>query len=206
VADGVVPVEGDRVAVDLAASPTGLAASPTGLKPGLPSAAEPVGGKSSADANAFEMTGAPSGASGSTAASGVASTPPAGDHGPVPAPALPARVAELARRRSGTTEQIVVRLDPPELGTVRISLTVRGDQVHVTVRAETPEARAALDAQRDLVEDLLRGEGFDLNSFDVSHQRREQDHARSRRPAPQAPFGTEIPEAPAPAADGALRL
>jgi flagellar hook-length control protein FliK len=138
--------------------------------------------------------------------SGAASTAHA--DAPVAAAALPARIAELARRRSGGTEQVVVRLDPPELGSVRISLTARGDQVHVVVRADTPEARAALDSQRGQVEQLLRGEGFDLNSFDVGHQRREHEQ-HPHRTASQTRFGpdlSDLSDAPAPAADGALRL
>ena len=117
----------------------------------------------------------------------------------------------LARRRTGTVEQIVIRLDPPELGTVRIALTARGDQVHVAVRAATPEARAALEAQRDKIEDLLKGEGFHLDSFDVGH--RPQGEARHtgdhRRRAGRPAFTFDPPEptpAPGSATDGALRL
>lgn len=139
-----------------------------------------------------------------------ATAPPAPpEDAPLTTPAVPARIAELARRRAAATEHVVVRLDPPELGTVRISLTARGDQVHVTVRAETPEARAALDAQREQVENLLRGEGFDLGSFDVGHDQREREHAGPHRPTPRAPFSLDLPDsadAPVPAADGALRL
>lgn len=133
----------------------------------------------------------------------------AASEAPETAAALPARIAELARRRSGTTEQVVIRLDPPELGSVRISLTARGDQVHVVVRADTPEARAALDAQRNNVEQLLRGEGFDLSSFDVGHQRREHEQHPSRRAGQQTRFAADlldVPDTAAPATDGALRL
>ena len=135
-------------------------------------------------------------------------TPVAPDERPMAPPAIPARVVEVARRRSGVTEHVVVRLDPPELGAVRVSLTARGDQVHVVVRAETPEARAALDSQRDHVETLLRNEGFDLSSFDVGHQRREQEHARPRQTAGQAQahFDLDATDNPVPPADGALRL
>jgi hypothetical protein len=195
-AEAGAPANGDPVGLGIAATPTRPGAHPPTPVPIAQT------GDGSADASGVASSSMHAGL---PAANGPG-TPQAPSAEAVAAPAVPARIAELARRPSGTTEQIVVRLDPPELGTVRITLTARGDQVHVTVRAETPEARAALDAQRDQVEDLLRGEGFDLSSFDVGHQRREQEHARPRPAAAQAPFGADIPEAPAPAADGALRL
>jgi flagellar hook-length control protein FliK len=125
--------------------------------------------------------------------------------------AIPARIAELTRRRTGSVEQIVVRLDPPELGAVRITVTARGDHVHLTLRADTPEARAALAAQRESIETLLSSEGFNLGSFDVGHQaRRDGRHDNGRRsggPRFADAFEPTEPAHPAPAAaDGALRL
>ena len=130
---------------------------------------------------------------------------------PAPLPAIPVRIAELTRRRTGVAEQIVIRLDPPELGTVRITVTARGDNVHIALRADTPEARAALAAQRDTIETLLSGEGFDLSSFDVGYQRQDGGQPDGRHRANGARF-SEIfdptePAAPTTAAaDGALRL
>lgn len=129
---------------------------------------------------------------------------------PAPLPTIPVRIAELTRRRTGVAEQIVVRLDPPELGTVRITVTARGDNVHVTLRADSPEARAALAAQRDSIETLLSGEGFDLSSFDVGYQRQGGGQSDTPRRGNGTLFSAafEPAERPAPtaAADGALRL
>jgi flagellar hook-length control protein FliK len=130
---------------------------------------------------------------------------------PATVPAIPVRIAELTRRRTGVAEQIVVRLDPPELGTVRITVTARGDNVHVALRADNPAARAALAAQRETIETLLSGEGFDLSSFDVGHQRQGggQPNSRPRGNGARFTMGFESTEPAAPstvAADGALRL
>ena len=143
--------------------------------------------------------------------SGHRATAPALSSDPAPLPAVPVRIAELTRRRTGVAEQIVVRLDPPELGTVRITVTARGDNVHVTLRADNPEARAALAAQRDSIETLLSGEGFDLSSFDVGYQRQGGGRPDTRHRANGARFSAAFdpaePAAPTTAAaDGALRL
>src|SRR5581483_7842116 len=128
---------------------------PTPPPPPPPPFTTPAAASTAPHASLTPDAGTVPGAGGSIAAAasshpGPSTTEAPGD-APVAAPAVPARIAEVARRRTGTVEQIVVRLDPPELGTVRIAVTARGDQVHVALRAATPEARAALEGQRERI-------------------------------------------------------
>jgi flagellar hook-length control protein FliK len=76
-------------------------------------------------------------------------------------------VRGLRHEQSGRTS-LVVRLDPPELGAVVVRLAVRDGRVDVQLRTPDLGAREGLAAQHHDVEQLLREQGLDLRSFDVS--------------------------------------
>lgn len=111
-------------------------------------------------------------------------TPVATEEGArVPVPDLAGTLAEAVRhahRRADEAHRVVVRLDPPELGTVQVDVLVRGEDVHLALRAD-PGATGPLRDARDLIERALRGEGFSLGGFDVSAR----DEGQSRRPTPR---------------------
>jgi flagellar hook-length control protein FliK len=96
---------------------------------------------------------------------------------------LRAALREMPTDRENTLA-FTVRLDPPELGAVRVRVVAHGERVHVTLHAESPEARAALQERHHDVAELLRNDGFNLENFDVeSHEpeRRHDEPARTRR-------------------------
>lgn len=71
-------------------------------------------------------------------------------------------------RRSGDARRrIVVRLDPPDLGSVTIELTAVGDDVHIAARAESAEAVRAILRQHAEVLSALQTQGLSLTEFDV---------------------------------------
>ncbi len=73
-----------------------------------------------------------------------------------PAEALPMHAEWLAARGGGTAR---LRLHPPELGEVELSVRVRGSTVQVSIQTEQAEAgRAALDGRELLVEALASRE------------------------------------------------
>jgi hypothetical protein len=79
-------------------------------------------------------------------------TPAAG----TPAEALPVHAEWLAARGGGTAR---LRLHPPELGEVELSVRVRGSTVQVSIQTENAEAgRAALDGRELLLEALASRE------------------------------------------------
>lgn len=114
------------------------------------------------------------------------------------------RNTERSNKRDGF--EITVRLDPPELGAVRVRVFTQGDNVKITLHAENPEARTVLQDRRDDVKTLLRNEGFNLDGFDVetNDNRRQTSEQPNRRQAnTPAPLFEATPEL---ADDGALRL
>jgi flagellar hook-length control protein FliK len=80
-------------------------------------------------------------------------------------------LVEAARhlRSEGGRTSLVIRLDPPELGAVLVRLTVKDGQVDVQLRTPDLAARSDLQAQSYDVQQVLRDQGLDLASFDVSH-------------------------------------
>lgn len=107
------------------------------------------------------------------------------------AAAVFAEAARHAHRRGDGSHRMVLRLDPPELGTVHADLVVRGEEVHVSLRCD-PGATHPLREARGLIERALQGQGFTLGGFDVSG--RNDEH----RPRPQGarPGSGPLPDAP----------
>jgi flagellar hook-length control protein FliK len=106
-----------------------------------------------------------------------------------------ATVAELARaaQRDGSgATRVVIRLDPPELGTVTVALTVRAGEVRVNLLAADVAAVAALDARRTDIDHALADSGLSLGGFDVrsdSRQGQEQpQHGRDRASSAGRPW------------------
>jgi hypothetical protein len=94
---------------------------------------------------------------------------------------LRAALADAPKDRPNRLE-ITVRLDPPELGAVRLHVVARGESVHVTMHAESPEAVVALNDRRHDVVELLRQDGFSLDGFDIDTH--DGNHRRDDAPAP----------------------
>lgn len=107
-------------------------------------------------------------------------------------------------RAAESTYRLTIRLDPPELGNVKVHVTSRGDQVRVVLQAETPEARSALTTHRDEIERLLQHEGFGLERFDVRggpehHQHHpHRGHGTHARPRSAPPDPSTSPANPGP--------
>ncbi len=100
-------------------------------------------------------------------------------------PALVSLV-HAARLQQGAT-RVVLRLDPPELGTVTVSLTVRGSEVHVALLALDNGSSALLQERRESAQRALADAGLNLVGWDVGEQPRER-----RGPAPRAHAEDEL--------------
>lgn len=113
------------------------------------------------------------------------------------------------RHEGGGRTSLVVRLDPPELGAVLVRLTVQDGRVEVQLRTPDLAVRGDLQAQAYDVEQVLRAQGFDLASFDVSQGdvlpgstsggRPDRQAHEQGRPADQGPSRTthvmdDVPE------------
>jgi hypothetical protein len=132
------------------------------------------------------------------AGSGTGSTPAAS---PAPPPATPASLApQLAvaahRLPDGPVE---LRLDPPELGRVTLTLVPAEAGLHVSVLAERGETLDLLRRSIGLLEQELRDLGYANTGFSFGEDRRTPERATTFA----APGGFDAGSAPDPTADPA---
>ena len=95
-------------------------------------------------------------------------------------------IAELARglQSSGPGHaSLVVRLDPPELGSVLVRVQVRDGGVSISCSTGDAGAVQALQLQQDDLVELLRGEGLDLESYAVREHGLGSSRDDSREPS-----------------------
>jgi flagellar hook-length control protein FliK len=94
---------------------------------------------------------------------------------PVPdRPAEPARVPEFAEKIAETAKSgggtVTLRVHPPELGPVVVTVQVdpRSKAVDVRLSVRDASVRSAIEGKGDALKRLLREEGFSMHSLDVS--------------------------------------
>ncbi|MFG1498235.1 flagellar hook-length control protein FliK [Saccharospirillum sp. HFRX-1] len=86
--------------------------------------------------------------------------------------------AEVSRQLSeriqmmsqGEIKHATIRLDPPELGTLEIKVTVQHDQTQVQITSPNPQVREALESQSVRLREILEQQGLNLSNLDVRDQ------------------------------------
>ncbi|MCC6729243.1 MAG: flagellar hook-length control protein FliK [Chthonomonadales bacterium] len=73
-------------------------------------------------------------------------------------------------RLASGRQEVLLRLDPPHLGELRLTILRHGDAISAHVVAETQAAREALTAGRDDLRSALETRGFSLQQLDVALQ------------------------------------
>jgi len=119
---------------------------------------------------------------------------------------------EVARSRDGKT--ISVRLDPPNLGRVRVDVTLRDGALHARITAETPQVNQLLRERAGDLQLTLRRMGMNVDKVTVSVAAEQGDYnagsqsSDSRRPrSQQARDEADMQQAPhAPAGDAEPRV
>jgi flagellar hook-length control protein FliK len=81
----------------------------------------------------------------------------------------------LVRSLSDGAKQMVLRLDPPELGKLTLTLTLAQGEVKAVIRTENPEVTQALGEQLAQMKAGLEEQGFKVSSLEV--ETRAQSHA-----------------------------
>ena len=76
----------------------------------------------------------------------------------------------MLKQLADGSRQMVLRLDPAELGHVSLLLTVKGGEVRALIRAENPEAAAALSEQMNQLRATLEEQGLKVAQLDVETQ------------------------------------
>jgi|GEM_PF-5050240 len=105
-----------------------------------------------------------------------------------PLPVDPAQVLEqlTASVFKGITDQqhhIKIRLQPPELGEVKVDLVVKHDQVAVSFAMENSQVKKILESNLQQFRDQLAGRGFTLAGLDVSVGGGDEDPSEKWREA-----------------------
>jgi flagellar hook-length control protein FliK len=94
------------------------------------------------------------------------------------------QIADLA----GTTKKsLTLRLDPPELGTVDITIHSRGSKIEAHVLASNADVRSALHVNRQALTEALAQHGLELSSLLVGDDRSGSSAHRFTEAANQAP-------------------
>jgi flagellar hook-length control protein FliK len=75
----------------------------------------------------------------------------------------------LTNLRPGET-QVTLNLNPPELGQVDLTLSVKGQHLEITAIASQAEAAQVVQAGVQQLVQALANQGFILNQFQVRHQ------------------------------------
>jgi flagellar hook-length control protein FliK len=107
----------------------------------------------------------------------------------------PVRLAELAAQADGKME-VRLRLDPPNLGEVRVHIESGDGRVDVRIVTATPEARAALTDGRANLRSELERQGVSLGSFSVGSEGSQQSAAHHHHAAPRPSMRSAAEGAP----------
>jgi flagellar hook-length control protein FliK len=91
-------------------------------------------------------------------------------------------VSHLAAGNNGETSRILLRLNPAELGTLRIELTMEGDKLRAQLHAQTQQVQEVLDRHLPQLRDALQMQGLKIDSFRVDVQ---GEHSQARDQASQ---------------------
>ena len=77
------------------------------------------------------------------------------------------RISMMATQRLSSAE---IRLDPPELGSLHVRLTLHQDQASLSFSSPHPQVRDALEQQMPRLREMLAESGINLQQSDVSDQ------------------------------------
>lgn len=101
-------------------------------------------------------------------------------------------IATLAS--SASRKSLTIRLDPPELGTVDITIHSRGSKIEAHVLASSSDVRTALQVHRNTLTEALAQHGLELSSLLVGDDRSGSSAHRFTEAAYQAPAYRFEPE------------
>lgn len=91
-----------------------------------------------------------------------------------------------------------IHLDPPELGSLTVKVSLDSDGASVSFSAATPQARDLLESQIQRLRELLAQQGVDLSKVDVNvsqGQHQNQDTGSDSKLANSSDLGAELDDA-----------
>lgn len=93
------------------------------------------------------------------------------------APAFSQQMVQLSASQDGAVRHVDLRLDPPELGPIRVTLSLHGDQASALFLSPHPAVRAAVEAALPTLQQAMADAGINLGQTSVGDQRT-PDHPR----------------------------
>jgi flagellar hook-length control protein FliK len=86
-------------------------------------------------------------------------------------------VTHISGSASGETGRMIVRLNPAELGSLRLDLQVEGDKVRANLHAQTQQVQEVIERNLPQLRNALAEQGLKIDQFEVEvdqHQTREE--------------------------------
>ncbi len=103
------------------------------------------------------------------------------------APVIQKVTEQIADLVSSARKSLTLRLDPPDLGSVDITIHSRGSKIEAHVLASNADVRSALQANRHALTEALAQHGLELSSLLVGDDRSGSSAHRFTEAANQAP-------------------
>src|SRR5690606_33464867 len=86
------------------------------------------------------------------------------------APAFSEQMVQIGTQQGGTLHHAELRLDPPDLGPLRVSLSLQGEQATASFVSSHASVRAAVEAALPELTQALANAGISLGNTSVSEQ------------------------------------
>ncbi len=80
------------------------------------------------------------------------------------------QMVQLSSQQGGTIQHAELRLDPPDLGPIRVSISMQGDQASAIFTSPHPAVRAAVEAALPALEQAMADAGISLGNTSVGEQ------------------------------------
>ncbi|HWC36531.1 MAG TPA: flagellar hook-length control protein FliK [Mycobacteriales bacterium] len=139
----------------------------------------------------------PIGTAGTGSAAPAPATAPAGPVSLTPASATAlqqaVRVVASTQAAAPTVSHVVLRLDPPGIGTIALRLVSHAGAVSVAIRTDTTDAANAIASTRDQVLQALMGHGLTLGDVRVSSGGADTSYSGQPSSSGQTPADTNAP-------------
>jgi flagellar hook-length control protein FliK len=87
-----------------------------------------------------------------------------------------------------------IRLDPPELGSLQVKVTVQQDQANITFISPHPQVRELLDQQVTRLREMFAEQGLNLGQVDIADKREQQSHQSDEQSKTKSRFVSEESE------------
>jgi flagellar hook-length control protein FliK len=87
-----------------------------------------------------------------------------------------------------------IRLDPPELGSLQVKVTVQQDQANITFISPHPQVRELLDQQVTRLREMFAEQGLNLGQVDIADKREQQSDQSDEESKSKSRFVSEESE------------